>query len=63
MVKTPKNTKKKKDNFQKSQKRKIPRNQTKNIPKTLYQRYIKAIPKIKNRKKKYINIAYIYYKN
>ena len=60
MVKTPKNTKKKKDTFQKSQKRKIQRKQTKNIPKTLYQRYIKAIPKIKNRKERYINIADIY---
>ena len=33
MFKTPKNKKKKKDNFQKSQKRKIPRKQTKNIQK------------------------------
>ena len=30
MVKTPKNIKKKKDNFQKSQKRKIPRKKMKN---------------------------------
>ena len=41
MVKTPKNTKKKKDTFQKSQKRKIPRKQTK-----IYQKlYIKDISK------------------
>ena len=60
MVKTPKNTKKKKNNFQKSQKRKNSRKKTKNITKTPYQRYINAIPKIRNRKERFINIADIY---